>query len=63
MKYLSAVRPPAPAPYKNYVWVSERANATQFSSLAEAEAAKSAAPDAEAIIGGSDSASENLVVA
>ncbi len=50
MKYLSAVRPPVPAPYKNYVWVSERATTTEFSSLAEAEAAKSTAPDAEAII-------------
>jgi hypothetical protein len=51
MKYLS-VAPPSTAAAERYIWVTERADATRFSTLAEAEAAKSTVPATTAIIGG-----------
>lgn len=47
-----SVAPPSAAAIKKYIWVIERADTTRFSTLKEAEAAKSTVPDATAIIGG-----------
>jgi hypothetical protein len=51
MKYLS-VAPSSAAATEKYIWVTERADATRFSTLAEAEGAKNAVPETTAIIGG-----------
>jgi hypothetical protein len=51
MKYLS-VAPSSTGATEKYIWVTERTDATRFSTLAEAEAAKSAVPEPTAIIGG-----------
>jgi hypothetical protein len=50
MQYLAAIKPTPPDPYGKFVWVPDIKGATNFSSLAEAEAAKRTAPDATGII-------------